>query len=451
MMFFNIIVNITILIFMIKTIGLLWSLLAYKLFYKKHFKIRSIGKLNDENYKGKILLVVLLDHKVKEARRICEMYRDILLGYKNVHTVFVTNDQEEIEIKMKHNDEHTTREELNKYIEDINKYLDRRDAVKLIHYPYDNDNKSQMVDYAVKEFMQSYENIDKMVSYIGIFDGDIILEQAFITRFDKSLQKYNYPKILETIKTKTFEAKKVNKIKMFMLYLHNANETINSIVKNIFYMNVRKIFGLNKLLPFVSKINGTFIRMDLFYEEEMLSGATTMDSIFVNYYLKNAHKDVMFVEADVEVADDIKTVDAELDDEFKNYNDYIRQSKNIRKYRRVNKFKNLLLLIHNYTLCIYNFISPYLVFFTILVMILSKNISLKLLLAFIISIYLYSFLLVMSYRVKSSGYDSTLHNFRRFVMRLLAFILYPLYLVYRSNGFIDLIINKFKNKKMKND
>lgn len=439
MIIFKLIVNIAVLIFLIKTISLLWSLIAFKINYKKSFKEKSSEKFNDENYKGRILICVLLDHLTKEAMNIANMYFGVVLGYKNAQVLFITNEKEEIEVKMRHNDDKTTRQVISEYLGPLNRQLGRKDALKLVHYPYDNDSKAQMIDFAVKEYLTDNSTIDKMISYVGIFEGSSIVEDALLARLDKTVTTHRYPHVVEAVKVRTFNVFKIKKIKNYMHYIHNANWTCNNIIKNNFHMNFRKFFGLNKVLPYNSELDGTFIRMDYFYEEEMLSSSIMPESIFTNYYLKNGIKKVIYTEVDERVINHTINMNKDLEKEHVIYHNVKKQSSSIKKYRRVSKLRNILLHIHNNSLMLYNAFASYLVFFALMFLIFDKSLSLNLLIAFLSSMYLYAFLMIITYRLKSKCYDKDEMNFKKFIIRVLSFILYPLYLIYRFNGFYDYV------------
>ncbi|MCQ2978918.1 MAG: hypothetical protein MJ245_03870 [Clostridia bacterium] len=449
MLFFKIIINVTILIFIFKTVELLWSVISFKLNYKKHYKQKTKFILNDDNYKGKVVLCVLLDHNVPDCNYIADQYKDILQGYKNVHVIFITNEQEEIEIKVKHNDEKTTREEMNKYVEGINQKLERRDAAMLIHYPYDNDNKGAMVDFAIKEFMLKYQTIEKISSYVGVFNGSSIVERAFITRFEKTITRYNNPKVIEPVNIRISKSNKLNKVKQCLCYIHNEYETIRSINKNIFWTNIKNILHINRIIPYHCDFNGVLIRLDIFQEEEMLGTAISYDSIVANYYLKNADRQTMYSEIDSDVFDKTLDMDQDLENEYLKYHNIKGQAKVVSKYRLLRGFrKPLLNFFFNFKM-VYKSFTPYFVFISLMILTFGKALSLNLLYAFIISIYSYALISLVVFRVKEKAYNNSLHAFKKMMMRVVALILYPLYLVYRCNGFYDYVTKDMLFKKQK--
>lgn len=444
----KIIINLTIGYFLLKLVTLLWSVISFKINYKRHFKIKTKGLLNDVNYKGKVLLCVLLDHQTNDIKRIVQQYEDILLGYKNVHVAFITNEQEDIEIAMKHNDEQSTREIINDYIDGMNEKLERRDAVMLIHYPYDNDNKAQMIDFAVKEFLLKYETIEKISSYIGIFDGSSVLEEAFIPRLEKTFTKYKYPELIETINIRMNHVNRINKLNNYLAYLFNADRTIKAMNRTVARTNFKKLFHLNRFLPYYCDFKGTLIRLDTFYEEDMLSGTTNyMDTIVANYYFKHARRETMYVENDVDVVSDPKKIEENLERHYLLWHSMKKQATAIAKYRYQNKFKKFMFKSYYNSRMIYNSIGPYIIFFALVCLLVTKNITLPVLLSFIGSMYLYALAYVITYREKSKWYDNDNYPKEKFFIRLVSFLMYPLFLVYRCNGFIDYILKDTIFKK----
>ncbi|MCQ2749749.1 MAG: hypothetical protein MJ246_07375 [Clostridia bacterium] len=300
-------------------------------------------------------------------------------GYKNVHIVFVTSENEEIEIKMRHDDSLTTRKAAEELMKEACKELDRSDALNLIHYPYDNENKGAMVDYAVKEFMRSYETVDKMDSYVGIMNSSSTCSDNFINILERTVITYKHPKLLEAINAKTINVRRLNKPKKCFLDLYNIDSSCNEVISK----GTRPGF-----LPYKLNFDSIFIRLDLFYDEEMLSGCVMKETVAANYYLKNAKRVIVPAINFVESQREETNFNKHLEKEYTVMHLLKQQIKGIEKYRRVSKFRKNLEIICMNTSMTLKALTPYLTLILLAMIAGSKQLSLRLVLVFFVSMLL---------------------------------------------------------------
>lgn len=428
--------------YLFKAFALLFSCLKYKIRKHKIQKPSLDGDLNNLNKNEKYFIIVPLIYKSKEAKEIVTRFKNMVLGYKNAHVVFVTNENEEIEIKMRHDESISTRKAFEQLVIDACKELDRSDALTLIHYPYDNENKSGMVDYAVKEFMRHYETVDKMDSYVGIMNPSSTCSENFVNLLERTALYYKHPKILEAINMKTVNVRRLNKIRKCFLDLYNIDSSMNEMISK----NIRFSF-----LPYKLNFDSVFIRLDLFYDEEMLSGCVMKETVAANYYLKNAKRVIIPAINFVESQREESNFNKNLEKDFTVMHFLKQQIKGIEKYRRVSKFrKNLEILTMNTTMFLKT-VVPYLTLIALSILVGARSISLRLILIFFVSMILWIFISQMIFKIflniseeeREEEYDK---SFRKFIMKLCEWICYPVYELYKVNGFYDYAVNSSRSK-----
>lgn len=446
----------------LKIFMLLFSCLIYVIMKFKVKNIKIEGILNSSDTKGMILLVIPIIDKMHISKDIVTHYKNIITGYKRVNVVFITCEKEEIEIKLKHNDEKSTRDILMPQIEEANKKLDRSEAIKLIHYPYDDDNKSHMIEYAVKEFMQNHISLEKMTSYIGIFDSSSMPDEELISMLEKTFKKYKYPKILELVNIKSLlldkkfnaksnkfkSAKNSDKNAKWLIYLYNLKKTINEFIKVNFRNVARKVLFMNKLLPYDLNLDGSFIRFDLFYEEEMFGMCQMQEVVGVNYYFKDAKKETLYVFNNTKVITEENQISTYIENEFTYLHLLKKQCQKINKYRLPNKLKTFIVGSLANIKMTFKFLTSYLMILSIATLIFAKQINLRSIIFITLLLYGFAILEVIIYEILMNNVRFELKYKNSLVTKIISIIMYPLYLLYESNGCYDYIKNRAKVNKV---
>lgn len=428
--------------YIFKMCALLFSCIKYKI---RKWKIKGPsldGDLNNLNKNEKYIIVVPLIYKAKEAKEIITRFKDMVQGYKNAHIVFVTSENEEIEIKMRHDDSISTRKATEELIIEACKDLDRSDALNLIHYPYDNENKGGIIDYAVKEFMRHYETVDKMDSYVGIMNPSSACIDNFINMLERTVIYYKHPKILEAVNFKTINVRRLNNVKKCFLDLYNIDSSVNELISK----SIKP-----KFMPYKLNFDSVFIRFDLFYDEEMLSGCVMKETVAANYYLKNAKLVIIPAINFVESQREESNFNKHLEKEFTVMHLLKQQIKGIEKYRRVSKFRKNLEIFYMNTSMTLKALVPYLTLILLAMIAGSKQLSLRLVLIFVCSMILWIIISKIVFKIfqniseeeRGEEYDK---SFKRFLMKLCGFVCYPFYELYKVNGFYDYAVNSSRTQ-----
>lgn len=209
---------ILIIIFIVYFIGFLLTILS--IFLEKKYLIK-ISKVKVKKYKDiYVLLPALKEQKI--VKTTIDWFSKI--KYKgNIKFIIITSEKEEHEYKEKNIKEKTT-----SVLVDEN--LKEKDDDRFLHYHYPliNGNKSSQMNYAVDKIAEDFD-IDKENTYISVFDFDSEPDVDTFTELNKVSILRNNPDVIGQVPLcfKNYEEFSKDRSKIIML-LYTMHHTIRS-------------------------------------------------------------------------------------------------------------------------------------------------------------------------------------------------------------------------------
>lgn len=204
-------------IFITYFLGFIFSLLTILL--EKKYK-RRLEKIQVKKYKNiYVLLPALREQKI--VSETIEWFKNI--KYKgNIKYIIVTTEREEYENEINHITEITTSQLVNKRLNEI-----KDPRFMHIHYPKTKGNKSSQMNYAIDEILKTEKDLEN--TYISVFDFDSKPENNTFDELNKVAILRNNPDAINQVPLcfKNYEELSKKKRKILLL-LYALQHTIRS-------------------------------------------------------------------------------------------------------------------------------------------------------------------------------------------------------------------------------